>query len=120
MAAVLVPMLIVPLAAVLSLRVFWPAPTRVAAPALPPVTALAAAEDRTPEVRGRILDADGNPVQGANVRLLSPARPYTVFRDAVSERGGLFSFARVSPGRVRVAADHGADGFASSAELEAA
>lgn len=120
MGAVLVPMLLVPLAAALLLRVFWPAPARVAVPALQSATALAAAEDRTPEVRGRILDADGNPVQGANVRLVSPVRPYTVFRDVVSERGGLFSFARVAPGRVRVVADHGADGFASSAELEAA
>jgi hypothetical protein len=40
-----------------------------------------------------------------------------MLRDARSQRGGLFSFAHVAPGGVRVVADHGTDGFASSAEL---
>lgn len=118
MAAVLAPMLLAPLVAVLLLRVLWPrpqGPQAAASSSLRP--AEVPVEDRTPEVRGRILDADGNPVQGATVRLVSPGLPYQVLRDASSERGGLFSFAHVAPGAVRVVADHVTFGFATSAEL---
>jgi hypothetical protein len=114
-------MLVAPLAAVLVIRVLWPRWQSHEAPAASssPARVGAPPEDRTPEVRGRILDADGNPVQGANVRLMSASPPYELFRDATSERSGLFSFPRVAPGPVRVVADHDADGFASSAELRA-
>jgi Carboxypeptidase regulatory-like domain/PDZ domain len=78
------------------------------------------AENRTPEIRGRILDADGNPVQGAAVRLVSPSVPYTVLRDTTSDAAGRFSFARVGAGRARVVADHDPGGTVTSAVLRAA
>jgi Carboxypeptidase regulatory-like domain/PDZ domain len=89
----------------------------------PPPTAQREAqpvEDRTPEIRGRILDADGNLVQGAAVRLVSPVVPYTVLGDTTSDPAGRFSFARVGPGRARVVADHDPGGTVTSAVLRAA
>src|SRR4029077_5579489 len=50
-------------------------------------------DNRTPEVRGHILDAEGNTVEGATVRLVSTRPPYSVYRDAKSDRAGAFSFA---------------------------
>jgi len=77
------------------------------------------ADDRTPEIRGHVLDADGNAVNGATVRLVSAAPPYSVYREETSDTAGAFSFARVGPWRVRVVADHGADGIVTSAVLQA-
>ncbi len=79
----------------------------------------AAAEDRTPEIRGKILDADGNPVQRATVRLASPNLPHTVLRETESDLAGTFSFARVVAGPVRVVADHDPEGAVTSAVLKA-
>jgi hypothetical protein len=119
-------MLLVPLAALLAAR-SWIAPA--------PATVLAAAaasratgeptadpplEDRTPEVRGHILDAEGNVVNGAAVRLVSPSPPYVVYRDARTDAQGTFSFVRVGPWRARVVADHDPDGVVSSAEVRVA
>jgi Carboxypeptidase regulatory-like domain/PDZ domain len=97
--------------------------------ALPPPPALAAslpapsepspADDPTPEIRGRILDADGNAVNGATVRLVSTSPPYTVYRNGKSDAAGAFSFAHVGPWRGRVVADHDADGVVTSAVLSA-
>jgi hypothetical protein len=120
-------MLLVPLTALLVARA-WIAPPpapALAASAAPHVTSEAAdaptpAEDRTPEVRGRILDADGNPVDGATVRLVSPSAPYTVYRDTRTDAQGAFSFAHVGPWRARVVADHDPDGVVSSAEIRVA
>ena len=77
-------------------------------------------EDRTPEIRGRILDADGNAVNGAAVRLVSPSVPYTVYADTKTDAAGQFSFAHVGSERVRVVADHDPDGTVTSAELHVA
>ena len=114
-------MLLVPLGAVLAVRAWAPAP---APPPARPATAAAVPpqppEDRTPEIRGRILDADGNPVTAAAVRLVSPSLPYTVFADMKSDAAGRFSFAHVSSERVRVVADHDPDGAVTSAELHVA
>jgi Carboxypeptidase regulatory-like domain/PDZ domain len=115
-------MLVVPLGGWLVAR------ARTARPPAPPeLTASAAAppppapvEDRTPEIRGRILDADGNPVNGAAVRLVSPTVPYTVYDEAKTDAAGRFSFAHVGSERVRVVADHDPDGAVTSAELHVA
>jgi hypothetical protein len=93
-----------------------PEPTASAAATPPP----APVEDRTPEIRGRILDADGSPVNGAAVRLVSPTVPYTVYDEAKTDAAGRFSFAHVGSERVRVVADHDPDGAVTSAELHVA
>jgi hypothetical protein len=116
-------MLLVPLAAAVGViaRLWTPF-------ALPP-PALAASvsagperspeDDPTPEIRGHILDAEGSPVNGATVRLVSTSPPYTVYRNTRSDRGGAFSFAHVGPWRGRVVADHDPDGVVTSAVLYA-
>jgi hypothetical protein len=81
---------------------------------------IAPADDVTPAIRGRILDADGNPVVGAAVRAVSPSPPYSVFHEAKSDGLGTFSFLNLRPGTVRVVADHDPDGVVSSAELHVA
>jgi len=77
-------------------------------------------EDRTPEIRGHVLDADGNTVDGATARLVSVAPPYTVYASARTDVAGVFSFPHVGPWRVRVVAEHGSDGIVTSAVLQAA
>jgi hypothetical protein len=115
-------MLLVPLGGWLAARALTPAPPP---PPAQPATAAAESppaptEDRTPEIRGRILDASGNPVNGASVRLVSPSVPYTVYDETKTEAGGRFSFARVGSEYVRVVADHDPDGAVTSAELRVA
>jgi hypothetical protein len=105
-----------------------PSASSSTAPAAPVAPAGAAASDVTPEIRGRILDADGNAVPGAAVRLVSARPPWTLLRDAVSDGAGGFSFARLDgvvpaqagsamPAEVRVVADHDPEGAVTSAEL---
>lgn len=77
----------------------------------PPEAALA------PALRGLILDADGNPVIGAAVRVLGASPPHAVDADTKSDAAGRFAFARVGPDRVRVEADRDPDGAVTSAEL---
>jgi hypothetical protein len=77
-------------------------------------------EDRTPEIHGRILDANGAPVDGAAVRLVSPKPPYVLYRETTTDAAGAFSLAHVRQERVRVAADRDPDGVVTSAELRTA
>lgn len=110
-------LLLVPLASVILARNYAPQPSAVAAPSPPVPLASDPVEDRTPEIRGRIVDADGNAVDAAVVRLVSPSPPYTVIREMKSDSAGRFSFADVRAWRVRVVADHDPDGVVTSAEL---
>jgi hypothetical protein len=75
------------------------------------------AEDRAAELQGRILDAEGNPVGRAAVRLVSPSLPYTLLQETTADAAGRFSLARVLAPRVRVVADHDPEGIVTSAEL---
>jgi hypothetical protein len=68
-------------------------------------------------IRGRILNGDGDPVPAAKVRVVAPKPPYSVSAETTSGPDGSFSFARLAPGLVRLAADHDADGFVSSAQI---
>ena len=77
------------------------------------------AEDRTPEIRGRVLDADGNVVVGATVRLVSASPPYSMYGSVESDHAGAFSFAHLGSWSVRVVAEHGADGVVTSSVLRA-
>lgn len=70
-----------------------------------------------PVVQGRILGADGSPVNGATVRAIAPSPSYVVYADTKSDAAGAFSFAHLSAERVRLEADHDADGSVTSAEL---
>jgi hypothetical protein len=72
-----------------------------------------------PAIRGRILDADGKPVDGAAVRLLSAAPPYGIVAETATEPSGSFAFGDAPPSapRVRVVADHDPEGVVTSAEL---
>lgn len=128
MVVLIAAMLLVPLAGVLIARSYRPGPIVPAALAststsasAPQPSEPAPPEDRTPEIHGRILDADGNPVDGANVRLVSPRPPYSVLRETRTAGGnGGFSFTQVGAERVRVVADHDPDGVVTSAELRMA
>jgi hypothetical protein len=118
--AVLLAMLLPLGAAALAIRTLLITPDPVDAPlASAPPRAEPAVEDRTPEIRGRILDGDGNPVQNAAVRLVSLGPPLAVLHDAIADGAGAFSFAHVDPQGVRVVADHDPEGFVTSAELHA-
>ena len=114
-ALALVVVAIVIAVAVRSLR---PSPPPVTvAPPTSAVVQVEPPEDRTPEIRGRIVDADGNAATSATVRLVSPRPPYTIFREAKADAAGLVSFASVRALDVRVVADQDPGGVVSSAEL---
>ncbi|MGO9834890.1 MAG: carboxypeptidase regulatory-like domain-containing protein [Polyangiaceae bacterium] len=115
-------MLLAPIGALFVARALIPGlgtpapPPSSAAPIAPPTPA----EDRTPEILGRILDADGKPVDGAAVRVVSPRLPYAIYTETKSDAAGKFSFERVASERVRVVADHDPDGAVTSTELHLA
>ncbi len=119
-------LLVVPLAAVLLVHPWSrggaraaattrPRATMERAPEIAPVEAEAPAAP--PALHGRILDADGNAVNGAAVRVLTPGAPIAVHAEAKSDAQGAFAFARAPAEPVRVEADHGADGAVTSAVL---
>src|SRR5579859_6525227 len=97
----------------------WPAAS-AAPPAAPSSPTPPAEGDRTPEIRGRVLDADGHPVGGADVHLVSPNPPYSVYRETKTDGAGAFSLSHVHAARVRVVADRDPDGIVTSAELRMA
>jgi hypothetical protein len=117
-------MLLVPVAGGLLVRAFMPVPRAVETPELPvvrpPPRRLVAAVESAAEIDGRILDANGDPVDGAVVRLVSVFSPHGVLRDTKSDAAGRFSFARLAPAAVRVVAEHDRDGAVSSAEIDVA
>jgi hypothetical protein len=121
-AIVVVTMLAVPAALTFFGRSLVPAPPAAPTPLVSAFTRPepAPAEDIAAEIRGRILDANGDPVEGAAVRLVSAGLPSVVLRAAKSASAGRFSFAGVGPAPVRVVADHGPDGAVSSADLRVA
>ena len=121
-AMILVPLVAVLVARTLLLTSTVTPPSRAQAPVAPSPEPSPSppVEDRTPEIHGRILDADGNPVDAAAVRLVSPSPPYTVLHDTKTDAAGRFSFARVPAPRVRVVADHDPGGVVTSAELHVA
>jgi hypothetical protein len=77
-----------------------------------------ATPEQNPDLYGKILDAEGNPVSGATVRVVGPAPPYSVLHDTTSDQAGAFGFAHLATGRVLVVADRDPAGFVSSAVLD--
>jgi hypothetical protein len=117
-----VAMLLVPAVAIVVVRQLTPGsgglPSSSSAPEAVSVPVEASGpEDRTPEVRGRILDADGNAAGAASVRLVSPSPPFDVFAEVTADAEGAFSFPRVTAARVRVVAQRDPGGVVTSAEL---
>jgi hypothetical protein len=116
-------MVLVPAAAVIAVIAWLPSlvpPSALAASSAgvqPAPLSAAKDADGAPEIRGRILDADGNAAAGAVVRLVSPSPPYTVYQGTQADGAGRFSFEHVGPWRVHVVADRDPDGVVSSAEL---
>jgi carboxypeptidase family protein/PDZ domain-containing protein len=104
-------------AAALSVRLIWPTP-KVETPTASTVEPTAPGEDRTPEIVGKVADANGNPVRNAAVRVVLPRAPYTVLRETTCDGSGAFSFADLDADRVLIVADHDPEGFGSSAELD--
>lgn len=74
-------------------------------------------DQRGPAIRGLILDANGDRVRGATVRLMSADRPYRVYQETKTARDGAFVFVQVVPPVARVVAEHGEDGVVTSAML---
>jgi hypothetical protein len=73
-----------------------------------------------PGLRGRILDADGNPVAGASVRILALTRagaPAASIRDERTTPAGAFAFTHLGAMRLRVAAEHEPEGVVTSAVI---
>jgi hypothetical protein len=120
-------MLLVPVGGYFLVRTLLPGEPALATSTPPPspppprpVEPVPEPADVTPEIHGRILDANGDPAGGAAVRLVSPSPPYAVLRESHADGSGGFSFDHLRKGKVRVVADRDPDGVVSSAELRAA
>ncbi len=115
-------MLLVPIGAAVGARVLAssaPAPTIPTSSQTAAPTALPAAEAPAPALRGRILDANGDPVAGAAVHVVSVARPPAVLTETMSDAAGAFAVTHVA-GHLRVDAEHDPQGAVRSAELNVA
>lgn len=86
-----------------------------------PVAAASGTASSAPEhetaIAGRIVDDDGEPVEGAQVGVYSALPPYARLRSFTTNGEGTFTFAPAPVGRVRVIAEHEEKGVVTSAEL---
>jgi hypothetical protein len=90
---------------------------QVSRTARPEIETKPPALDHAPRIHGRILDADGNAVEGATVRLIAAAPPYALVRATTTDASGAFLLPCGSTRRARVVADRDPAGVVSSAEL---
>jgi protocatechuate 3,4-dioxygenase beta subunit len=67
-----------------------------------------------PQLQGHIVDASGNAVNGATVRVLASAH---TIAETVTDSAGRFAFDRLASGSVRVEADHDPEGAVDSAAI---
>ena len=92
--------------------------TRTSSASSPTSSASSSAPLPVPEgavrLRGRILDANGDPVAGAHVRVMVQAR---VVAETLTEHAGRFAFGDLVSGSVRVEADHDPEGAVRSAPI---
>ncbi len=70
-----------------------------------------------PEVRGRVVDEDGEPVEGAQVTLVGEGPVFVSQSSQHSGKRGEFVFSQVARHRVLVIAEHEEKGVVISAEL---
>ena len=92
-------------------------PWAVAAPTSSPAEPSAAPSTQPWVIRGRVVDADGEPVPEARVALLTPPPGYYVLRETRTDATGAFSFPDSKSVRVRVLAEQDDRGVVLSAEL---
>jgi hypothetical protein len=87
-------------------------------PRTTPGSGPASPEAIIPVLAGHILDANGDAVAGAHVRVMVRQAPRVlVVAEVATEGKGAFSFTRVGSERIRVEADHDPGGAVRSAEL---
>lgn len=91
----------------------------VTAPSVPmsATGTVASAAPTESAIAGRIVDDDGDPVEGARVGVFSALPPYASLRSFTTTSDGSFSFSPAPAGRVKVIAEHDEKGLVSSAEL---
>lgn len=112
-------MLVVPLVALVIADAVIPrhtwAPASAAALSSPPSPPPLPEEEvvATPELVVRVVDADGEAVMGATVRLLAPRAPFKVLREGHTDQVGSLAFAHDVPQVVRVFAEHAPQGVAT-------
>ncbi|MEO7112295.1 MAG: carboxypeptidase regulatory-like domain-containing protein [Polyangiaceae bacterium] len=78
------------------------------------VVAPAPSVERVVQLRGHILNANGDAINGAHVRVTSAEH---VVAEVATDAAGQFSFDRLANGSVRVEADHDPEGAVRSAEI---
>ena len=85
----------------------------------PPTVTRTAPHAAAPEavVHGRVVDADGEPVEQARVALLGQAPTHYVLHETRTDASGAFAFAESRGVRVHVLAEHDERGVVLSAEL---
>jgi hypothetical protein len=93
----------------------WNLHTGTPGPATGRATPAAAPTDSA-EISGRVVDEDGEPVEGAKVTVLSAGPAFSRMHDMTTEKDGAFLFPDLHPGTVMVLAEH-ASGIVVSAEL---
>ena len=96
----------------------WALPLPAAEPASGRVAAVTDSSDSA-EISGRVVDEEGEEVEGAKVTLLGPAPIYAHLRDFTTDRDGVFVFTDLRPGGVLVVAEHDS-GVVASADLTVA
>jgi hypothetical protein len=110
-------MLLVPLGALLVIRSLvsdWTHLGALTEASAKPASTDRRAEEPAPALRGKIVDSDGNQVNGVTVHLVSTATPPAVLAETKSNREGAFAFANVEPGSVRVSAEHEPEGVTTT------
>ncbi len=69
---------------------------------------------RVEQLRGHVVDANGDPVSGAHVRVLAGGKGVA---ETATDGAGRFAFDRLASGLVRVQADHEPEGAVDSAPI---
>jgi len=115
-------MLLVPIGVVLLARSFIPDFNQMGAlvrAAPGPRPSPTTRNENSPTVGGVVVDVDGNPVEAATVRLVSPGPSGEVLAETTTAAGGSFVFSKLPASEALVVADHEPQGIVSSNVLRA-
>lgn len=69
------------------------------------------------QLKGKVVDFDGDPVENAQITVVGPTSNFHVLRSGTSDPNGLFTFLDLPPVHVHVIAENPEEGITSSAEL---